>query len=245
MRKRKKFLSGVLISLAVIAGLGYQFGPATVRAVRDATMRSELKSDPRTKDIFKDLGIAEEYLAEHPDDPQGLISTGLVWKTFGEATGERRYFERSRQEFERAAALFGDKNTTVLLNAANANRHLGNYEASERYLNKAIAVNPALSEPYLGLIELYRYNLKRGDREIINTYREAIDKVFQNVSVVHSLAFYLKDMQRYKDALPYFQLLAKSFPDDPQYVWEIKFMNESVAAGEDKSTGTGTPALVK
>lgn len=241
MNIRKKHVVAFLAIDAIIAFLAWQYGAPAYASYQDRKTRQTLQRDARTKDTYPDLLKAEQYVKDHPDDPQGLISTGLVWKTFGEATGERKYFERSRDEFERGAALFGERNTVVLLNAGNLQRMLGNYLRAEELYQQAIRVNPGQGELYLALVDLYRYNLKeRGDRAIIDLFRAGLEHVVTNADLVQNLAYYLKDMKRYQDALPYFDLLAQSYPDDPSYPEVIQELREGIARGEDKSTGIST-----
>ena len=235
----------IALGAAIVLGFaGWQYGVPAYRLLQERELRSRLASDPRTRDEFQFLEKAEAYEIAHPDDVQGPISLGLVWKTFGEARGgDRQMFERSRDAFERGVALFGERNTVILMNAGTMQRLLGNYQRAEELYQQAIRVNPGQSEQYLALVDLYRYTMQkeRGDQRIIDTYREALSKVLTNADIVQSLAFYLRDMHRYKDALPYLQVLSKNFPEDGHLELEIKAAEEAIARGEDQSTGTAPP----
>lgn len=238
MTLRNKAIIGFMGGLVVSAVVGWRYGAAAYAAYQDHRDRAALAADSRTKEFFSDLAKVEEYQVKHPDDVQGYLSTGLVWKEFGEATGNQRYFERSRAAFERGVELFGDRNTVVLLNAGNMASQLKDYRRAEELYQQATRVNPGQSEPYLALVDLYRYHLpERGDRAIIDTYRTALTNVLLNSEIVHSLAFYLRDKHRYKDALPYFELLSLNAKDDPTYQQEMQVARDAIARGEDRSTG--------
>lgn len=236
--RNRYFSIGLGIAAALVLAF-VQFGLPAYRAYREHAIRTALAADPRTSGEFSNLAKAEEFQKKHPDDPQGYLSVGLVWKTFGDATGDRRYYTRSRDTYMRGVELFGEKNTIVTLNAAHLEKILGNYTHAEELYKMIIRVNPGQTEPYIELVELYRYNMAdtRTDRDIINTYREGLAKVLTNGDIVQSLAYYLKDMKRYRDSLVYFRILYKAFPGDHTIPLEIDEAEKAIARGEDRSTG--------
>lgn len=239
----RKNIIGSAVIIVIIAGfLGWKYGRPAYDAFTERRMRAALFRDSRTKPFFNDLLKAEKFLLEHPESVEGYLASGQAWKTFGEATGDRRYFERSRNVYARGVRAFGEQNTVILLNAGNMEEYLENFLRAEELFKQAVRINPGQTEPYLELVDLYRYHMpERGDAAIRAAYRQALDSVLTNASIVHSLAFYLKDQKRYTDALPYFQLLAANFPDEEVYPSQIAELQEYIARGEDKSLGAAPP----
>lgn len=239
MPARKKIISSAVIIVVIAGFLGWKYGGPAYAAFQERRMRAALASDRRTQPFLGDLAKSEKQLAEHPDSVEGYLAVGQVWKTFGEATQERRYFERSREVYARGARAFGEQNTVILLNAGNMEEQLGNFARAEELFKQAVRINPGQTEPYLELVDLYRYHMpERGDTAIRAVYRQAMDSVLTNASIVHSLAFYLMEQKQYTSAMPFFVLLKTNFPEEADYGKIIADLRERIARGEDTSAGS-------
>lgn len=227
MRTRVTIFSGILaLALAIFA---YVWGLPAYRSAQDVKLRQTLATDPRTADSYQLLLKGEERISREQDNPEGYLTVGLAWKSIGDLTGNREYLVRAKDTYERGVLLFGDRNVIVTLNAANLNRELGEYVRAEELYREAIRVNPGGTDGYLGLVELYRYNLQKEPNEIIDVYRQALAAVLDNAELVQNLAFYLKDVGRYADALSYFELLEKKYPG--QFASVVDEINQKIASG--------------
>ncbi|OGL72388.1 hypothetical protein A3F28_01170 [Candidatus Uhrbacteria bacterium RIFCSPHIGHO2_12_FULL_57_11] len=228
MRIRKSAVLVAILLVIAAAAAGFIWGLPAWRAEQDRSLRDRLAHDQKTADSYQMLLKGEERMKREPDNPEGFLTAGLAWKSIGDSTGERQFIERALAVYEKGVLLFGDRNAVVVLDAANLNRQLGDYARAEKLYRDAISVNPGGADAYLALVDLYRYDLKKDSKDIIDVYRQALATVVENPEIVQHLAFYLKDVGRYADALSYFELLDKQYPG--QFTEVIDELRQKIAS---------------
>ena len=63
--------------------------------------------------------------------------------------------------------------------------------------------------------------MKKSDAEIVAVYEEALKRVTKTDDIMSSYAVYLEDTGNYKDALKYYEILLKNYPNNQTYKEEV------------------------
>ncbi len=222
---RNRLLVSLLVAfgIVVIAGAGWAFVGRGWWDERQLSAEiAALKADPRTAESAERLEKNMQRVAEDPADVEALIGLGNSWKQVFDMTGEDTHVVRAIAAYERAVDASQGKNTVVLSNLATAYRLAKRPQQAENVLREAIAANAGDPTLYIQLVEVLRIDLKRGSEEIIDVYRLGLDQLVDNAPLVQSLAIYLEDIGRLRDALTYYKLLAPTYPTIAEKVAELE-----------------------
>lgn len=213
----------VILGVVVIAGAGWAFvGRGWWDGRQLSAEIAALKADPRTAEPAERLEKNLQRLEADPADVEALIGLGNSWKQVHDMTGADAHVARAIVAYERAKEVTDGKNTVVLSNLATAYRLAKRPQQAEDVLREAIAVNAGDVTLYIQLVEVLRVDLKRGSEEIIDVYRLGLDQLVDNAPLVQSLAIYLEDIGRLRDALTYYKLLAPKYPAIADKVAELE-----------------------
>jgi len=136
-------------------------------------------------------------------------------------TGNSEYYLKAEQVYRKMTEKFPDY-WVPWWNLANLQRQLKEFEEAEKSFKKAIEIAPGEGMLYLGLIELYQYNLKKSEEEILAIYQEALKRVVENIDVIISYASYLYQIDKKEEALKYYQTAFEKYPEATQIKEEIE-----------------------
>ncbi len=159
---------------------------------------------------------------KEPNDIGRQFTLGLAWKSLGEKTQDKFFFEKSLAVYRRGAEYFGAKNILFYWNAGKLAEELERYDEAEKYYLKSIKLGESYAEGYQYLAELYQYKLKSPKEKILAVYEEGIKKLFNAASLIQGRASYLRSIGDYEAALKDYELLAQNFPNSQAFKDVVK-----------------------
>ena len=135
-----------------------------------------------------------------------FINEGLKYKSEGDAGNKDSYY-KSIEAYQKASDVAEGKVWIPYLNLGNVYRLVSDYENAEKSYDKALDI---VSEGtvYKAKIDMYRYELKKSEDEMIIIYEEAIEQVVDNIDLVKNYAAYLRDIGKYSESLEYWKIIA-------------------------------------
>ena len=148
-----------------------------------------------------------------------FINEGLKFKSEGDA-GDKDSYYKSIEAYQKASDVAGGKVWIPYLNLGNVYRLVSDFDNDEKSYDKGIEIAPE-GIIYKAKIDMYRYELKKSEEEVIVLYDEAIEKVVDNTDLVKNYAVYLCNIERYADSLEYWKIISEKFPDEQMYRNEI------------------------
>ena len=154
------------------------------------------------------------------------INEGLKYKSEGDAGNKDSYY-KSIESYQKASDIAEGKVWIPYLNLGNVYRLVSDYENAEKSYDKALEIAPE-GTIYKAKIDMYRYELKKSEDEMIVIYEDAIEKVVDNVDLMKNYAAYLRDIERYSDSLKYWKMISEKFPDNQMYKDEIKELEDKL-----------------
>ena len=154
-------------------------------------------------------------------DYQAYLGEGLHWKSLGDQTGNSEYYLKAEKIYREMTKKFPNY-WVPWWNLGNLERILKKFEEAEKSFKKAIEIAPGEGMLYLGLIELYQYDLKKSEEEILAIYQEALKRVVENIDVIISYASYLYQIDKKEEALKYYQTAFEKYPEATQIKEEIE-----------------------
>ena len=154
------------------------------------------------------------------------ISEGLKYKSEGDAGNKDSYY-KSIEAYQKASDVAEGKVWIPYLNLGNVYRLVEDFENAEKSYDKALEIAPE-GTVYKAKIDMYRYELKKSEDEMIVIYEDAIEKVVDNVDLMKNYAAYLRDIERYSDSLKYWKMISEKFPDNQMYKDEIKELEDKL-----------------
>ena len=152
---------------------------------------------------------------------QTYLEEGLHWKSLADQTGNSEYYLKAEKIYREMTKKFPNY-WVPWWNLGNLERILKKFEEAEKSFKKAIEIAPGEGMLYLGLIELYQYNLKKSEEEILAIYQEALKRVVENIDIVINYAAYLYQIGKKEDALKYYQTAFEKYPEATQIKEEIE-----------------------
>lgn len=220
-----------LVGLSLIAAvvLGWRLGGRELYVDwRESRELAVLAQDEKTAPMATAVITARQQVDAEPKKIEARIELGNAWKQLFDVTADPRHIQAAIGVYEQVLEIReGALNSVVHGNLAYAYKLNKDYAAAEKALREALVRNPGDPQLYVSLIELLRYNLNSSPEAIIDVYRDGLDRLVDNAPLVQSLADYLRDIGRYKDALAYYRLLATRYP---QYEEQVKDMEARIQA---------------
>ncbi|MEK7072972.1 MAG: hypothetical protein AAB974_00845 [Patescibacteria group bacterium] len=213
----------VVLGIAVVGTASWVFFGRSWLSDRQAAAEADmLRADPQTAEMFASIEKRQREIESTPDDPELYLSIGNNWKAIYDFRGDVRFLDRAIEWYEKGVGVTKRKNSLFLLNLANAYRLRTQPDKAERLLREAIEVNPGDPVLYTTLVDVLRYDLKRDSNDVIDVYKTGLASLVDNAPLVQSLALYLEDIGRYKDALVYYELLAAKYPGFEEKIASLK-----------------------
>ena len=154
------------------------------------------------------------------------INEGLKYKSEGDAGNKDSYY-KSIEAYQKASDIAEGKVWIPYLNLGNVYRLVADFKNAEKSYDKALEIAPE-GTVYKAKIDMYRYELKKSEDEMIVIYEDAIEKVVDNVDLMKNYAAYLHDIERYSDSLKYWKIISEKFPDNQMYKDEIKELEDKL-----------------
>jgi len=150
---------------------------------------------------------------EGSENFEQYLALGLAWKGLADRTRDNNHYQQALNVYESAIDSSERKNTIALMNGGNMSIYLGDYQKAEKYYNEAVNLTPGDAVPYLKLMELYRYKMRKSADEIIQMLDRGIKKMFYPLILILRKASYLKEIGRYEEALKVYKDLVAGNPE--------------------------------
>lgn len=232
----------VLIAIIVLvltggAAAGVVWGLPAYRAYReDSALMAKVEANPDAKTAYDDIVKNEAEKAKDPSKLAPYVTIGNEWVLIADLLKDQHARDKAIAEYEQGIAVSGDKSTVVILDLGNAYRSSGRFADAEAEYRKMIAIDPGDPEGYDTLIDLYRVDMKKSPEEILPVFKQALETLVDNTPTVQELAGYLASIGRYQDALNYYELLAKKYPD--QFDPVVADLKAKIAAAGGSASGS-------
>ncbi|HEY4514242.1 MAG TPA: tetratricopeptide repeat protein [Candidatus Paceibacterota bacterium] len=193
--------------------------PSVERAIPGNTINLDASYRER---IISDLNKTIAALKKDESSYQDWIYLGLYWKILGD-------FEGAKEVWNYATTL-APSEEVAYINLANLyDLSLKNYAQAEIYYKKGLAMNPANTDTYRNLHEMYRYRYKQTTNEAENALKSGIERNPEALDLYVMLARFYAETGRAAEARAEYDLaiaLAK------------KQGNASIAAELEKEKGS-------
>lgn len=217
-------------ALVLVVGLVAAFvvaRPFLQTQQRHRQLLRDIAANKDTAEAYATIQSTEKTKASDPENPGPYITIGNNWVLIADVLRNEDARAEAIAEYERGITRFGKKNTILIINAGNAYRAAGKLSEAEAKYKFAMEADPGYGAGYERLVDLYRFGMGKPPSEIIPVYQQALEKVFDNATIIQSLAEYLGSLGRFRDALPYYQLLAKKYPE--QFMPIVRSIEERLA----------------
>ncbi|MBP9749008.1 tetratricopeptide repeat protein [Patescibacteria group bacterium] len=226
--RRNLFLGGGAALLLLLGLIGWFVArPAVQTQQKNQYLLESIAAHKDAAEAYKTIQETEKTKEKDRQNPGPYITIGNNWVLIADILQSQDARDEAIAEYERGVAVVGSKSTILLLNAGNAYRNSGRFEEAEAKYKMAIEADPGDGAGYERLVDLYRFSMQKTSADIIPVYQQALEKVFDNARIVQSLAEYLSAIGRLRDAVPYYQLLAKKYPE--QFLPIIRSLEERLA----------------
>ncbi|MFC1613039.1 tetratricopeptide repeat protein [Patescibacteria group bacterium] len=213
MLKKKNFIIYILIIFTVATAVVYFCFPKG----KNYTVIKELekiKQENSEMSVYVDNVINElNRFEESEKEFEKYLALGLAWKGLADRTMDNNHYQQALNIYESAIDSSERKNMIALMNAGNMSVYLGDYQKAEKYYNECVNLAPGDVVPYLKLMELYRYKMKKNSDEIVQMLDRGIKKMFYPLILILRKASYLKEIGQYEEALKVYNDLVS---DDPE-----------------------------
>lgn len=211
---RKNIISLVIVLVLILAGIAGGFYWSWGK---EARLYSQIENKPELVALWKRAKTMEEKIVQKSEDAGSYMELGLLWKSLGELSNNKIFFERSLLAYERGVEKFGQKNILFYLNAGNVAERLENFSKAESYFKKAIEISPADESGYIGLADLYSYKMKKNKMEVVAVYETGTKAMVNPTPLIYARGSYLRRVGDYKNALADYKILSQNFPDQIGY----------------------------
>lgn len=232
MLKDKKILFlGVTVLVLIGAALSVIFIYLPWRA--DKTEAAKLLSDERTKRDYEKILERLGNIKKDPGDIAQYTGLAFSWKSIGDTLNDKKYYWKAL-DWALEGLDRSPRHAILNMNTGNLYRELGEYEKAEKYYRKAIESAPGDPQTYLLLVDLYKYNLKKSEAEIVKVYQDGLSRLLNTLPLLNSFAAYLRDTGQKQRALDFYKELAKAVPDNQTYKQTIAELEKEITT-DDKS----------
>ncbi len=230
MQIKKKVII-VLITLVVALGgfLAVFFVYLPVKSVKVESVK--LLSDERTKRDYEKIVERKDKIKKDPQDIVQYTGLAFSWKSIGDTLNDKKYYKKAL-EWALEGLDRSPRHAILNMNTGNLYRELSEYEKAEKYYRKAIESAPGDPQMYLALIDLYKYNLKKPEAEIVKVYQDGLARLINTLPLLNSFAAYLRDTGQRERAFDFYKELAKAVPDNQAYKQTIIELEKEIARGE-------------
>lgn len=204
-------LATVLLAGGAVAAV---YGLPAYRAVRaESALMARIESNPDAKEAYATVSKLEAEKAADPTILAPYVTIGNNWVLIADLLQDQYARDKAIAEYERGIAVSEGKNSVVILNAGNAYRASGRFTEAEAKYKQVIELDPGEPNGYNKLVELYRIDMKKPPEEILPVFQKALETLVDNTRTVQELADYLVSIGRYENAVGYYELLAKKYPE--------------------------------
>jgi tetratricopeptide (TPR) repeat protein len=226
--KRHLAFFGIALTVAFLALVGWLAArPALQEQQKQEQLKQAIAAHKDAAAAYQTIQETEKTKEKDLKNPASYITIGNNWVLIADLLQNQVARDQAIAEYERGIAAVGTKNTILLINAGNAYRTSGRFAEAEAKYRMAMVADPGYAAGFERLIDLYRFGMQKTSAEIIPLYQQALESVFDNAIIVQSLAEYLSAIGRYRDAIPYYQLLAKKYPE--QFLPIVQSLEERAA----------------
>lgn len=226
INKRLIFILAGLVSLSVAAGVLFWYLPHR----ENQALSAKLLGDERTRRDYEKILERAKKLEKNPNDIEQYTGLAFNWKSIGDNLGDKQFYYKALE-----AALEGldriPRHALLNMNTGNLYKEVGDYGKAEKYYRKAIESAPGDPQTYLLLIDLYKYNLKKSEDEIVKVYQEGLARLVSTLPLINSFAGYLRDTGQKQRALDFYRELGKAMPDNQPYKIAIQELEGEIATG--------------
>jgi tetratricopeptide (TPR) repeat protein len=206
-------MAAAAVAVVALSAAGFFGYPKFLAWRADRSLLAAIRANKDATTAYDAIQTAERDKVKNVKNAGPYIEIGNEWGLIADLLRNQDARDRAIAEYERGIVATDQKNSILILNAGNAYRAAGRFTDAEAKYRLAIQIDPGNPLAYEKLIELYRIDLKKPPEAIIPVFQQALEKLVENSGVIQELAEYLAYVGRYQDALRYYELLAKKYPD--------------------------------
>lgn len=204
----------VLLAAAGAAVYKYKFAP---KGEEKEVLQKIGNQETLVKKYDEIKQMEQKFTKEEKPDIGRLFSLGMAWKSQGDATQDKYFYQKALETYETGIKYYGKENVLFYWNAGKMAEYLLNYPLAETYYRKSIEISSPYNEPYEYLFDLYANKMKKTPDECIKVLNEGIEKTAGSASLVLKKCSYLRTISRTKDAIACYDILSQGYPDNQGY----------------------------
>jgi len=214
--KKKNLIVLILGSVLIVAGVG--IGIFYQDAIENWKIQKELSGQPELLQQFEKIKELQKKSEDAQHNNAGyLVTLGFEWKSLGDITQNKVYYEKALEVYKKGIEKFGEKNVPFYWNGGKVAETLGDYSQAEALYKESIRVAPSYSEPHRYLAELYEYKMKKTDNEVLTVFSDGLKATNGEANIYLDQCSYLRRHGRTQDALECYKLLVQSYPDNSMF----------------------------
>ncbi len=232
--RRNFLLGGGFLLVLLLALVGWFVArPTIVVQQKKNQLQRSIEANKDATAAYQTIEETKKMKEKDPKNPGPYITIGNNWVLIADLLQSQDARDEAIAEYERGIAAIGIENTILIINAGNAYRTSGRLAEAEAKFRMAIEADPGYAMGYDRLVDLYRFGMQKTSADIIPVYQQALEKVFDNAIIIQSLAEYLSAIGRLRDAIPYYQILAKKYPE--QFLPIVRSLEERISLASSTS----------
>lgn len=230
MTRNKKILAIFGAGIVILAGAGFLpfLWGRGLFGYGDRGLLTQIKDRPELVAVYNKAKEREAQIKKEPEKVSLYLALAMDFKSIGELSGIKEFFEKSLSVYEEGIKKFGDKNIIFYLNGGNLAERLENYDKAEEYFKKAIEISSADESGYIELAELYEYKMKKSKEEILNIFNGAVGKMVYTNAIIQARASYLRRIGEYPLALEDYKTLSQAYPNNSGFKAIIAELEEII-----------------
>lgn len=221
--KKKIIFSGIAVVI-VVAVLVFVFFKGA--ASEEKQVMKHLENHPELVQNYRKIQEYETKIKQDPKNKIGyLVSIGFEWKSLGDLSGDKYFYEKSLETYQNGAEQYGSQSVPFFWNAGKVAEILQRYDVAEFNYREAIRIGPSYNEAHRYLADLYDYKLNKPTNEVLNVYKQGLKDTNNDVSLFSEECSFLRRRKETPLALECYETLVKAFPENQGYkqiVTEIK-----------------------
>lgn len=227
MKKKKSILISSILAGIVLLFVGYHFFQLSHQD-EEKTVMQKLSSKPELVQNYKKIQELEAKRKADPSKDAGfIVSIGFEWKSLGDLTQDPYFYEKALALYNEGIQKYGSTNIAYYWNAGKVAEALKRFDQAEFDYREAIRISPAYNQSYHNLAELYIYQMKKDDKDILSVFAEGLKGTSGDASLYLSQCSFLRMRNRTQDAIDCYDILSKSYPNNPQYKQVLQELKKS------------------
>ncbi len=155
----------------------------------------------------------EQQILQEPSNFEFYNGAFFNWKTLGDATGEKYFYEKALKVVNKAQKQEESRSALFYVNAANIHITLGEFKKADELYAEAVALNPGDERMWIPYLNLWQQWEEKTPQEVIELYDKALGVLVAKVNVTIAKAAYLREIGDYQQSLAIYEAIAVAVPE--------------------------------